>query len=403
VIAVAGTHGKTTTTTMLAWILHYAGIDTGFLIGGVPLVDTTDEHLQHVFAHSSYLGADKIDNDDSVNTGYFVIEADEYDSAFFDKRSKFVHYRPRTAILNNLEFDHADIFADLEAIQTQFHHMVRMIPSTGKIIMPTATASLEETLAKGVWTPVWRTAVLNSAAHNTYATDNTHAKDKHVKDSSDWQAELISEDGGQFAVSFAADIADEEATGVIDWSMSGMHNVNNALVAAAAAYNIGVSVKTACAALSAFAGIKRRMELIGDVNDILVFDDFAHHPTAITTTLDGAKKKLADRRIWAIIEPRSNTMKMGIHQDSLAESAALADHTLWYEPTGLEWGLKEVIENANSANPNMGNQQVLSSIDAIIEHIDTHAKAGDAIVIMSNGGFEGIHQRLLTALRSKAT
>ena len=397
VIAVAGTHGKTTTTTMLAWILHYAGIDTGFLIGGVPLVDTTDEHLQHVFAHSSYLGADKIDNDDSVNTGYFVIEADEYDSAFFDKRSKFVHYRPRTAILNNLEFDHADIFADLEAIQTQFHHMVRMIPSTGKIIMPTATASLEETLAKGVWTPVWRTAVLDSAANAT------NVEDENLDNNSEWQAELISEDGGQFAVSFAADIADEEATGVVDWSMSGMHNVNNALVAVAAAYNIGVSVKTACAALSAFAGIKRRMELIGDVNDILVFDDFAHHPTAITTTLDGAKKKLVDRRIWAIIEPRSNTMKMGIHQDSLAESAALADHTLWYEPTGLEWGLKEVIENANSANPNMGNQQVLSSIDAIIKHIDTHAKAGDAIVIMSNGGFEGIHQRLLTALRNKAT
>jgi len=397
VIAVAGTHGKTTTTTMLAWILHYAGIDTGFLIGGVPLVDTTDEHLQHVFAHSSYLGADKIDNDDSVNTGYFVIEADEYDSAFFDKRSKFVHYRPRTAILNNLEFDHADIFVDLEAIQTQFHHMVRMIPSTGKIIMPTATTSLEETLAKGVWTPVWRTAVLDSAANAT------NVEDENLDNNSEWQAELISEDGGQFAVSFAADVADEEATGVVDWSMSGMHNVNNALVAVAAAYNIGVSVKTACAALSAFAGIKRRMELIGDVNDILVFDDFAHHPTAITTTLDGAKKKLADRRIWAIIEPRSNTMKMGIHQDSLAESAALADHTLWYEPTGLEWGLKEVIENANSVNPNMGNQQVLSSIDAIIEHIDTHAKAGDAIVIMSNGGFEGVHQRLLTVLRNKAT
>ncbi|WP_201560401.1 UDP-N-acetylmuramate:L-alanyl-gamma-D-glutamyl-meso-diaminopimelate ligase [Psychrobacter sp. NC44] len=397
VIAVAGTHGKTTTTTMLAWILHYAGIDTGFLIGGVPLVDTTDEHLQHVFAHSSYLGADKIDNDDSVNTGYFVIEADEYDSAFFDKRSKFVHYRPRTAILNNLEFDHADIFADLEAIQTQFHHMVRMIPSMGKIIMPTATTSLEETLAKGVWTPVWRTAVLDSAANAT------NVEDENLDNNSEWQAELIGEDGGQFAVSFAADIADKEATGVVDWSMSGIHNVNNALVAVAAAYNIGVSVKTACAALSAFAGIKRRMELLGDVNDILVFDDFAHHPTAITTTLDGAKKKLVDRRIWAIIEPRSNTMKMGIHQDSLAESAALADHTLWYEPTGLEWGLKEVIANANSANPNMGNQQVLSSIDAIIEHIDTHAKAGDAIVIMSNGGFEGIHQRLLTVLRNKAT
>lgn len=397
VIAVAGTHGKTTTTTMLAWILHYAGIDTGFLIGGVPLVDTTDERLQQVFAHSSYLGADKIDNDDSANTGYFVIEADEYDSAFFDKRSKFVHYRPRTAILNNLEFDHADIFADLNAIQTQFHHMVRMIPSTGKIIMPTATASLEDTLAKGVWTPVWRTTVLDSAA------SATNVKDEHLDNNSEWQAELISEDGGQFSVSFVADAANKDATGVVDWSMSGIHNVNNALVAVAAAYNVGVSVNTACAALSAFAGIKRRMELIGEVNDILVFDDFAHHPTAITTTLDGAKKKLANRRIWAIIEPRSNTMKMGIHQDSLAESAALADYTLWYEPTGLEWGLKDVIDQATATNSTMSNQQVLSSVDAIIEHIDTHATAGDAIVIMSNGGFEGIHQRLLTALHNRAT
>ena len=392
VIAVAGTHGKTTTTTMLAWILHYAGIDTGFLIGGVPLVDTTDAHLQQVFAHSSYLGAEKTIDGDVEKAGYFVIEADEYDSAFFDKRSKFVHYRPRTAILNNLEFDHADIFADLNAIQTQFHHMVRMIPSTGKIIMPAATISLEDTLAKGVWTPIWRTAVLDSLA------DNTDIEDKTLKNNSDWRAELISADGGQFNISF---MADKEATGVVDWSMSGIHNVNNALVAVAAAYNVGVDVKTACAALSAFAGIKRRMELIGDVNNILVFDDFAHHPTAITTTLDGAKKKLANRRIWAIIEPRSNTMKMGIHQDSLAESAALADHTLWYEPTGLEWGLKDVIDNAKAKNPNIASQQVLSSTEAIIEHIITYAKSGDAIVIMSNGGFEGIHQRLLTALRNQ--
>ena len=382
VIAVAGTHGKTTTTTMLAWILHYAGIDAGFLIGGVPLVDTTDEHLQQVFAHSSYLGAEKATDGDSEKNGYFVIEADEYDSAFFDKRSKFVHYRPRTAILNNLEFDHADIFADLNAIQTQFHHMVRMIPSSGKIIMPAATISLEDTLAKGVWSPIWRTSVTDKNSNNN---------------SSDWQAELISEDGGQFTVSF---MADKEATAVVDWSMSGIHNVNNALVAVAAAYDVGVSVKTACAALSAFAGIKRRMELIGDVNDILVFDDFAHHPTAITTTLDGAKKKLANRRIWAIIEPRSNTMKMGVHQESLAESASLADFTLWYEPTGLEWGLREVIDTATSANPNIGNQRVISSVDDIIAHITTHATAGDAIVIMSNGGFEGIHQRLLLALNN---
>ena len=261
-----------------------------------------------------------------------------------------------------------------------------------KIIMPAATISLEDTLAKGVWTPIWRTTIVDSPVADTNENKND------VKDKSDWQAELISEDGSQFHVSFATD---KDATATVDWGMSGIHNVNNALVAVAAAYDVGVRVSTACAALSAFAGIKRRMELIGDVNDILVFDDFAHHPTAIKTTLDGAKKKLAGRRIWAIIEPRSNTMKMGIHQDSLAESAALADHTLWYEPTGLEWGLKEVIEQANAASNSLGHQQVISSVDAIIEHINNHAQAGDAIVVMSNGGFEGIHQRLLTALRGR--
>ena len=406
VLAVAGTHGKTTTTTMLAWILQYAGIDAGFLIGGVPLVNTTDTRLQQVFAHSSYLGANTIDDKKIANgeesgetSGYFVIEADEYDSAFFDKRSKFVHYRPRTAILNNLEFDHADIFADLKAIQTQFHHMVRMIPSSGKIIMPAATTSLEETLAKGVWTPVWRTSV----TENTLSNANNNALESIQ---SDWQAELIHEDGSLFNIHFAGS---KDASATVDWSMSGKHNVNNALVAVAAAYNIGVSIETACAALSAFAGIKRRMELIGNVNDILIFDDFAHHPTAITTTLDGAKKKLAGRRIWAVIEPRSNTMKMGIHQDSLAASAALADQTLWYEPAGLEWGLQEVIERATTldtnnldtspaANPVANPQLVLPSVDAIIDHLKANAQAGDAIIIMSNGGFENIHQRLLTAL-----
>ncbi|WP_350561750.1 UDP-N-acetylmuramate:L-alanyl-gamma-D-glutamyl-meso-diaminopimelate ligase [Psychrobacter sp. CAL346-MNA-CIBAN-0220] len=406
VLAVAGTHGKTTTTTMLAWILHYAGIDAGFLIGGVPLVNTSDEHLKQIFSHSSYLGADKTESDmaGSLISGYFVIEADEYDSAFFDKRSKFVHYRPRTAILNNLEFDHADIFADLDAIQTQFHHMVRMIPSTGKIIMPAATISLEDTLAKGVWTPIWRTAVTDTQLAQQHSISDQSSNEKEgIKktNSSDWQAELITEDGGQFKVRFNEDTDannSTEATATVDWSMSGIHNVNNALVAVAAAYNIGVTVDIACAALSTFAGIKRRMELIGDVNDILVFDDFAHHPTAITTTLDGAKKKLAGRRLWAIIEPRSNTMKMGVHQDSLAQSAALADYTLWYEPAGLEWGLKEVIDRANATNSHIGNQKVIPSVDAIIEHISTHAQAGDAIIIMSNGGFEGIHERLLTAL-----
>ena len=353
VLAVAGTHGKTTTTTMLSWILQHAGIDTGFLIGGVPLVATEDERLQRAFAHSSHLGEQ-----------YFVIEADEYDSAFFDKRSKFVHYRPTTAILNNLEYDHADIFANLDAIQTQFHHMIRMIPSSGQIIMPSDTDSLEQTLAKGVWTPVLRTAIDADA---------------------DWQATLTKADGSVFGVRFG------DESGEVHWGMSGLHNVNNGLVAIAAAHHIGVSVEAACAALSAFGGIKRRMELISDVGDILIFDDFAHHPTAITTTLDGAKKRLADRRIWAIIEPRSNTMKLGSHRDSLAPSASLADQVIWYEPKGLTWGLADAIGDAK-------NQLVLDSIDGIISHIQTHAQAGDAIIIMSNGGFEGIHAKIVDAL-----
>lgn len=353
VLAVAGTHGKTTTTTMLSWILQYAGIDTGFLIGGVPLVATDDERLQAAFAHSSHLGEK-----------YFVIEADEYDSAFFDKRSKFVHYRPRTAILNNLEYDHADIFADLAAIQTQFHHMIRMIPSTGQIIMPANTDSLEQTLAKGVWTPVWRTAIEGEA---------------------DWQAKLNSVDDSVFSISYGEQIA------TVHWQMSGLHNISNALVAVAAAYSVGVPVSKACEALSNFAGIKRRMELIADVDDVLVFDDFAHHPTAITTTLDGAKKRLAGRRIWAVIEPRSNTMKLGSHRDCLASSASLADFVLWYESSNLTWGLKEAIGDA-------ANQSVLGSVEEILMHLKAHTQAGDAVIIMSNGGFEGIHQKLVTLL-----
>ncbi|MFA9487007.1 MULTISPECIES: UDP-N-acetylmuramate:L-alanyl-gamma-D-glutamyl-meso-diaminopimelate ligase [unclassified Moraxella] len=353
VLAVAGTHGKTTTTTMLSWILQYAGIDTGFLIGGVPLVNTDDERLKSAFAHSSHLGKD-----------YFVIEADEYDSAFFDKRSKFVHYRPTTAILNNLEYDHADIFPDLKAIQTQFHHMIRMIPATGQIIMPANTNSLEETLNMGVWTPVWRTS---------------------IDGDSDWQASLIKEDGSLFHVKHGDD------NGTVSWNMSGTHNVHNALVAIAAAHHVGVSVSKACEALSNFGGIKRRMELIGEINGIQVYDDFAHHPTAITTTLDGAKKKLNGRTIWAVIEPRSNTMKLGSHREQLAPSALLADHVLWYEPENLTWGLTQAIGNTP-------NQLVLTSTDAIINHLVKHAKSGDVIIIMSNGGFESIHTRLLDAL-----
>ena len=371
VLAVAGTHGKTTTTTMLAWILHYAGIDAGFLIGGVPLVDTQDERLKKAFAHSSYLGSDKTAN----HEGYFVIEADEYDSAFFDKRSKFVHYRPTTAILNNLEYDHADIFPNLAAIQTQFHHMVRMIPSNGKIIMPANTESLEETLKKGCWTPIWRTAI---------ATTNSNA---------DWQAKLVKQDGSQYEVMF------DGHKGQVHWQMSGLHSVNNGLVAIAAAYNVGVSVAQACEALSNFAGIKRRMELVGTIDNhgkhIEVYDDFAHHPTAIETTLDGAKKRFADnpkRKIWAVIEPRSNTMKLGTHQGLLAPSASIADQVIWYQPANLDWSVADAIGNA-------ANQQVMTSTDAIIEHIAAHIGDDDAVIVMSNGGFEGIHGRLVKALQ----
>lgn len=401
VLAVSGTHGKTTTTTMLAWVLQYNNLDTGFLIGGVPVVKGDNTALNKVFAHSSHLGQQ-----------YFVIEADEYDSAFFDKRSKFVHYRPRTAILNNLEFDHADIFTNLAAIQTQFHHMIRMIPSDGRIIMPANTDSLETTIKLGCWTPIWRTSCSNpfDASSHTGSqaiTKNTEALDKQVTCQVTWQVTLLSADASKFSIEYV-DAHGKTHHGVVEWTMSGVHNVNNGLMAIAAAVDVGVEVTKACEALSNFAGIKRRMELIGEVNGIQVYDDFAHHPTAIETTLDGAKKKLINlpvkadltttqntqqKRLWAVIEPRSNTMKMGIHRNSLASSAQLADEVLWYEPQGLEWGLTKVIADAKVSN----QQRVLNSVDSIIEHLCQQAKAGDVVVIMSNGGFAGIHQRLLAA------
>lgn len=370
ILAVAGTHGKTTTTTMLAWILHYAGIDTGFLIGGVPLVNTDDGRLKTVFKHSAYLGKDTGDKD-----GYFVIEADEYDSAFFDKRSKFVHYRPTTAILNNLEFDHADIFADLGAIQTQFHHMIRTIPSNGKIIMPANTPSLEQTIDKGFWTPIWRTSVGDDCA--------------------DFTAQLISDDGTHFIITHYTDNKPAD-TGTVHWQLSGTHSVNNALVAVAAAFNVGVNIQTACQALSNFAGIKRRMEKIGQITKnnktLEIYDDFAHHPTAITLTLDGARKKIGNRKIWAVIEPRSNTMKLGVYQDKLAMSASIADKVIWYAPKNLDWSVKNAIGNAK-------NQTVMDSTDDIIAHIKDNVGDDDVIIIMSNGGFEGIHTRLVNTLQ----
>ncbi|MFY7005204.1 UDP-N-acetylmuramate:L-alanyl-gamma-D-glutamyl-meso-diaminopimelate ligase [Acinetobacter pittii] len=352
VLGVAGTHGKTTTTTMLAWVLDQAGLNPGFLIGGVPLG----------FSESARLGGGK----------YFCVEADEYDSAFFDKRSKFVHYHPKTAILNNLEFDHADIFDDLAAIQKQFHHLVRTIPSEGRIIAPITETHIDEVLEMGCWTPVIRTSL--------------EANEKAAL-----SAELISIDGSHFKV-----LENGNVVGEVKWSMTGQHSVANALVTIAAAQHVGVTLETACEALSNFGGVKRRMELLGTVNGIEVYDDFAHHPTAIDTTLDGARKRLGERRLWAIIEPRSNTMRMGSHKDGLAHSARLADEVIWYQPEGLDWDLQPVIEAASN------HAQVSRSLDEIIERIVNEAGEGDAVVIMSNGGFGGLHQKLMSALKAKA-
>ena len=360
VLAVAGTHGKTTTTTMLAWILDQAGLNPGFLIGGVPLC----------FSHSARLGGNG-----NGEQNYFVVEADEYDSAFFDKRSKFVHYQPRTAILNNLEFDHADIFDDLAAIQKQFHHLVRTIPSQGQIIAPITERHIDEVLDMGCWTPVQRTAIdsIDSASTAT-----------------DWQAELLSADGSQFKV-----IHQGIDAGTVNWSMSGQHNVSNGLAAIAAAYHIGVSPQVACDALSNFAGIKRRMELLATIDGIEVYDDFAHHPTAIETTLDGARKKIGQRKLWAIIEPRSNTMRMGSHKDNLAHSARMADEVIWYQPEGLDWDLSPVI----AASPNSAT--ISQQLAQIIGRVQQEAQSGDAVVIMSNGGFGGLHQKIIAALKTR--
>ncbi len=355
VLAVAGTHGKTTTTTMLAWILEVAGLNPGFLIGGIPLG----------FSHSARLGGD-----------YFVVEADEYDSAFFDKRSKFVHYHPKTVILNNLEFDHADIFDNLAAIQKQFHHLVRTVPSNGTIILPNSEPALDDVLQMGCWTPVQYTEV----------TGSTIAK--HSLHKAQWQAQLVTTDGSAFTV-----LQHGQSQGTVEWAMTGLHSVNNGLTAIAAAAAVGVEAKTAVQALSTFGGVKRRMEHLGTVQGIEIYDDFAHHPTAIATTLDGARKRLGQRKLWAVIEPRSNTMRMGSHKSALAESAQWADEVIWYQPAGLDWDLQAVVDQA----PNKA--QVLEQIDDIIEHITRHAKSGDAVVIMSNGSFGGLHQKLLQALR----
>lgn len=345
VLAVAGTHGKTTTSSMLAWVLEHAGMSPGFLIGGVP----------QNFAVSARVG----------ETPFFVVEADEYDSAFFDKRSKFVHYRPRTAILNNLEFDHADIFPDLSAIERQFHHLVRTIPSEGLVIHPTTEPALQRVIQMGCWTPVQTTG-----------------------EGGQWQARLLSDDGSRFEVIFEGAVQ-----GVVEWDMTGQHNVANALATLAAARHVGVVPKQGIEALGVFKSVKRRMEKVAEVNGITIYDDFAHHPTAIATTLDGLRKHVGDAPVIAIIEPRSNSMKLGAHRDGLPESVRQADQAIWYAPANLGWDLAAT--TALCTVPSV----VCDSLEAIIAQVKSLAKPGTQVVIMSNGGFGGLHGKLAEALK----
>lgn len=348
VLAVAGTHGKTTTSSMLAWILEYAGMKPGFLIGGVT----------KNFPTSARLG----------ESDFFVVEADEYDSAFFDKRSKFVHYNARTVILNNLEFDHADIFPDLAAIQTQFHHLVRTVPNNGLIISPANDQALNEVLQKGCWTP-----------QSKFTLDETDCE---------WRAELKSDDGSSFSVLHQGNkVAD------IHWQQTGLHNVNNALAALIAARNVGVDPTTAAKALENFAGVKRRMECLADINSVKVYDDFAHHPTAIKTTLAGLRAKVGTEKIIAIIEPRSNTMRMGVHKDALGKSTVDADMVLWYQPVNVDWAMNEVV------NTSPVPAKLLRDLDELVKTAVSLKENNTHFVIMSNGGFGGVHQKLIDALK----
>jgi len=356
VLAVAGTHGKTTTSAMLAWILEQAGRAPNFLIGGVAPGLGVSARYQ----------ANK-----SPEPSLFVIEADEYDTAFFDKRSKFVHYRPRTAILNNLEYDHADIFPDLAAIETQFHHLVRTVPSQGLLIRPADSPALDRVLARGCWTPV-----------------ETLGADAQV-----WAAHPI---GAQsFTVLHA-----QQPLGTIDWRLTGAHNRINALAAIAAARHVGVEPAQAIAALSAFAGVKRRMELRGTVGGVRVYDDFAHHPTAIATTLAGLRATLpADARIIAVLEPRSNTMKLGAMAQQLPAALQDADLVFCYVATGgkhaLAWKPAQVL------SPLGARAHVHHELDTLAQAVATAARAQDHIVVMSNGSFGDVHQKILDGLRQR--
>lgn len=353
VIAASGTHGKTTTSSMIAWILEDVGLNPGFLIGGVP----------ENFGVSARVG----------KSPFFVIEADEYDSAFFDKRSKFVHYRPRTLVMSNLEFDHADIFENLDAIKKQFHHLIRCVPSNGLVISPFADANLDSVLEKGCWS---ETQKIGAGAE------------------AEWCTELIKADGSEFRVKYKNSVV-----GCVIWHLIGDHNVSNAIMSIAAAHHAGVKIEDAIDALSRFKNVKRRMEIKGQIGGVTVYDDFAHHPTAIQTTLAGLRNKQneakSEAKIIAILELRSNTMKMGIHKETLANSWQQADQVFLFEPQNIGWSMQSLVEN--SKVPVLLHKDTDSLVKAAIKQ----ANPGDQILVMSNGGFNGIHQSLLIALSAK--
>jgi|TARA_B100002003_G_scaffold250197_1_gene288744 UDP-N-acetylmuramate: L-alanyl-gamma-D-glutamyl-meso-diaminopimelate ligase len=353
VIAVAGTHGKTTTSSMIAWILDYAGLNPGFLIGGVP----------SNFGESARMGS----------APFFVIEADEYDTSYFDRRSKFLHYRPKTAVLNNLEYDHADIFPDLASIQNQFHLLLRTIPATGLIIHPTDDENLQMVFDQGCWTPRLSFA-------NTFADDS--------KQQAAFCAQLLTEDASHFKIT-----VNGRDSGVVQWGLTGRHNMNNALAAIAAARHIGVKPQLATDALCEFIGVKKRMEVIHDTSEVRVYDDFAHHPSAIASTLDGLRKQVGDEQILAIIEPASHTMKKGTHETVLAQSVELADQTIWFEPPNLSWDFATAVSSPTT--------RVTRDIDDIITWATQFASQSQPahIVIMSNGSFGGVHTSIKKRLQ----
>ncbi|HUX18818.1 MAG TPA: UDP-N-acetylmuramate:L-alanyl-gamma-D-glutamyl-meso-diaminopimelate ligase [Acidithiobacillus sp.] len=342
VLAVAGTHGKTTTTSILTWILQEAGLNPGFLIGGEA----------RNFGVSARL----------TDSPFFVIEADEYDTAFFDKRSKFVHYHPRSLILNNLEYDHADIFPDLEAIITQFHHLLRTVPGTGAIIMNAAVPALKQVLERGCWTPLQRFA-----------------------GEGEWQVRLDAADGSRFTV-----LERGVERGRVSWEMAGTFNAENALAALLAARHAGVPLAVGCAALQSFQGVRRRLELRGNAAGVAIYDDFAHHPTAIAATIAALRGRMAgEGRLVAVLEPRSNTMKMGVHRQTLGQSLQGADRAFVYAPADIGWDVATALGSA---------AQVYADMEALLRALDAELRTGDQVLIMSNGAFGGIHGRLLERL-----